>query len=356
MRRRRNILAIILIIILSIIFCFCLFFYVSITPVTSFSNKIKVDIKEGSSTRNVLKTLESEMIIKNSDCALIYSKLFNEPSFKAGVFELDSSWGLDKIFNYLSDDRNVIQLTVDFTIFPGSTIRMIASNLQEYTNLNANELIQKWNDPDYLELLKNDYSFLTDELFNEEIVMKLEGYFFPDTYNLFKETSIDTVTRIFLNNTQRYFDKYSEKFSNSNYSVNEIFTLASIIDYEGNTAEDRKNISSVFYNRLSVGMPLQSSVTRCYAISLKENRNITEWSECEIELDFDSPYDTYQHYGLPPGPIRCISETSLQAALEPNNTNYYFFIGDVCGDGTVYFSENYSQHNNLISEFLTKCQ
>ena len=333
-----------------------IFFFISIQPVSQTSNVIRVDIKEGMSSKAIINTLESKGIIKNRTFALLYSKVFKKPSFKAGTFDLDSSWSLDELFDYMSEDSNIIETTVNFTILPGSTIRMIASNLQESTNLNANELIKKWNDKSYISELMLDYPFLTDEIFNENIIMKLEGYFFPDTYNLYQETDIDTVTRTFLNNTLKYFNKYIDKFNSSNYSINELFTLASIVDYEGNSAEDRKNIASVFYNRINIDMPLQSSVTRCYALSIKENRNITDWKECEVELDFDSPYDTYKFYGLPPGPIRCVSETSLVAVLEPNITNYYYFIGDVCGDGTVYYAETLAKHNQLISEVLSKCR
>ena len=333
-----------------------IFFFISIQPVSKTSNVIRVDIKEGSSSKSIINTLESKGVIKNRTFALLYSKLFKKPNFKAGSFDLDSSWSLDELFEYMSNDSNIIETTVNFTILPGSTVRMIASNLQENTNLNANELIQKWNNKSYISELMLDYPFLTDDIFNENIVMKLEGYFFPDTYNIYKETDIDTVTRTFLNNTLKYFDKYKDKFNSSPYSINELFTLASIVDYEGNTLEDRKNIASVFYNRINIDMPLQSSVTRCYALSIKENRNITDWKECEVALDFDSPYDTYTYYGLPPGPIRCVSETSLVAVLEPNTTNYYYFIGDVCGDGTVYYAETYARHNQLISEVLTKCR
>ena len=333
----------------------CIVFYLLIQPVSQTPNNVEITIKEGSSSRSVLESLESKNIIKSSDAALIYAKLFKKPTFLAGKFVVDSSWSLDKIFEYMSDDKNIIQLTTDFTIFPGSTLRMIASNLQDCTNLNANEILKKWNDKKFVEGLMDDYHFLTKDIFNDDVVMKLEGYLFPDTYNIFKETTIEDVTRVFLDNTNVYYNKYSDLFSKTNMSINEIFTLASIIDYEASDADDRKMVSSVFYNRLNIGMPLQSSVTRCYALSLKENRNITEWSECEIELDFYSPYDTYQNYGLPPGPIRCVSETSLVAALEPSVSNNYYFIGDVCGDGTVYFAETYARHNQYIQEILTKC-
>lgn len=355
MKKVTKVLIVLLSVLVALIAGICIVFFLLIQPVSQTSNNVEITIKEGSSSRTILELLESKNIIKNSDAALIYAKLFNRPTFLAGKFVIDSSWTLDRLFDYMSNEDNVIQLTTDFTIYPGNTLRMIAINLQDCTNLNANEILKKWNDKKFIKSLLNDYGFLTEDIFNQDVVMKLEGYLFPDTYNIFKETSIEDVTRVFLNNTNLYFEKYYDLFAKSNMSINEIFTLASIIDYEASDAEDRKMVSSVFYNRLNIGMPLQSSVTRCYALSLKENRNITEWSDCEIELDFYSPYDTYQNYGLPPGPIRCVSETSLVAALEPSVSNNLYFIGDVCGDGTVYFSETYARHNQYIQEFLTKC-
>ena len=353
--RLTKVLLIILSVIVAIVITISVIFFVSILPVSKRENKVVFRIPDGTPSRKVFELLKNRGYIKNDDFAFMYSKIFTKSDFKAGEFTIDTSWPLKDLIEYMSDTNNIVEITTDFTIYPGSTVRMIATNLQDCTNLNANEIIQKWNDPNYIKELMNDYPFITEELLNEDVVMKLEGYLFPDTYNIFKETSIDDVTRIFLNNTNKYYEKYIDLFKTSRFSTNEIFTLASIIDYEGNTAEDRKVISSVFINRLDMGMPLQSSASRCYAISIHDNRNISSWSECELALDYDSPYDTYQHYGLTPGPIRCISETSLIAALEPADTNYLYFIADVCGDGTVYFSDNYATHNYYIGEYLSKC-
>lgn len=356
MKKSTKILLTIFIVFFLIIAGCVTYFVVNIQPTTKNENKVTITIANGQYSKSVINMLYKNGVIRNNDVAYIYAKLFKLSDFKAGDFEVDSSWTLKELFTYLSDTNNIIDTTINFTILPGSNIRTIALNLQDNTNLNANEIINKWNDMNYINSLKANYPFITDDLNNSAIVMKLEGYLYPDTYNIYKETTIEEVTTIFLDNTLKYFNEFKDLFNQSSLSINEIFTLASIIDYEASKQEDRNNVASVFYNRLEIGMPLQSSVTRCYALSLKENRNITDWAECELDLDFVSPYDTYQVNGLPPGPIRCISESSLSAALKPNNTNYLYFIGDVCGDGTVYFSETYAQHNAYIREYLTKCE
>ena len=146
MKKITKVLFTIFIILFTILIGTIIFFFISIQPVSKNSNIIRVDIKEGMSSKTVINVLESKGVIKNRTFALLYSKLFKKPSFKAGSFDLDNSWNLDELFEYMSNDRNIIESTIDFTILPGSTIRMIALNLQESTNLNANELIKKWND------------------------------------------------------------------------------------------------------------------------------------------------------------------------------------------------------------------
>lgn len=292
MKKTTKILLTIFIVFFLIIAGCVTFFVVNIQPASKNENKVTITIANGQYSKSVINMLYNNGVVKNKDVAYIYAKLFNMSDFKAGDFEVDSSWTLKELFTYLSDSNNIIDTTINFTILPGNNIRTIALNLQDNTNLNANEIINKWNDMNYINSLMNDYPFITNALSDPAIPMKLEGYLYPDTYNIFKETTIEEVTKIFLDNTLKYFNTYKDLFDKSNLSINEIFTLASIIDYEASKAEDRKNVSSVFYNRLSIGMPLQSSVTRCYALSLKENRNITDWSECELALDFMSPYDT----------------------------------------------------------------
>ena len=214
--------------------------------------------------------------------------------------------------------------------------------------------MEYWNDEDIIRGYMDEYPFLTEDIFNDDARYYLEGYLFPNTYNFYRETTPDQITRTFLNETLNIYNKYREDFDNSKLSIHEIFTLASIVQYEGTTLENMQSIASVFYNRLDNGMMLQSSVTICYAINIDKD---DDWRECEYNVSFDSPYNTYKYTGLTPGPILNPGINALVAVLEPADTDYLYFMADVCGDGQVYFAKTFSEHQANVNRYLkdTNC-
>ena len=138
-------------------------------------------------------------------------------------------------------------------------------------------------------------------------------------------------------------------------SLHELITLASIVQYEAATSEDMQRIAGVFYNRLKADMPLQSTVTVCYALYDDLDRSDTDsWKACEASTDIDSPYNTYLHSGLPVGPILNPGEEAIEAVLHPENNDYLFFIADINGvkgeAGKVYYSRTYEEHQKLQEE------
>ena len=142
-----------------------------------------------------------------------------------------------------------------------------------------------------------------------------------------------------------------EKIENSKYSIHEILSIASIIEMESSHVEDRKDVASVIYNRLKNGMAIQSDVTTYYAIKV----DMGERDLYQKELDTYNPYNTRgpnMEGKLPVGPISSVSKTSIEAAIEPNNTDYLFFVADKTGN--VYFSKTASEHNEIIRELRTK--
>ena len=151
------------------------------------------------------------------------------------------------------------------------------------------------------------------------------------------------------------YAKYEEDINASDYSLHELITLASIVQYEAATSEDMQLIAGVFYNRLNSDMPLQSTVTVCYALYDDLDRNDEDsWRTCEASTDIDSPYNTYLHSGLPVGPIVNPGEAAIDAVLHPQESDYYYFIADINGvrgeAGKVYYSETYEQHQQLQEE------
>ncbi len=307
-------------------------------------------ISSNDSPKTILANLEEEGLIKNDTLAYYYSRLFLSPSYKAGSYKLSSDMDLASIIEYISNEENALTDTVVITFTEGSWLKEYAALLAENTNLTSAELLAYWSDEEVVRSYMEDYPFLTEEIFDEDIRYYLEGYLFPDTYEFFRETDLDTVTRRFLDRTLVIYETYAEEIAASDLSVHEIFTLASIVQYEASSSEDMGLVAGVFYNRLEAGMLLQSSVTVCYAMDIDKEGD--SWTACEYNSDYNSPYNTYLYSGLTPGPILNAGEEAIKAVLEPTESNYYYFMADVCGDGTVYYAETLSEHQANVSRYL----
>ena len=204
---------------------------------------------------------------------------------------------------------------------------------------------------DYIKELSKDYPFIQPKsLENDDLMVKLEGYLFPNTYFVSLDATIDDVTRMMLDEFAYIYDVYETEFIDSKLSVEQLLTLASIVQFEAGTPEDMKTIAGVFYNRLEKDMMLQSSVTVCYA--LYDDFDSPE--ACETQVDIDSPYNTYKIDGLPIGPILNPGEEAILAVLEPEENDYLYFVADIhnikSNPGKVYYSKTMEEHNKWIHE------
>jgi len=309
-------------------------------------------IQEGDYGRDVFNKLEDEGYIANSVVAYYYSKFQHPSDFKAGEFEIPADLDLNSLIDYLSNMDNIVYDTVNVTFIEGEWVKDLAQKIGEATNVEANDLLAYWSNADTIRNLSSQYEILkdTDSILGKDVRYALEGYFYPDTYQFYRETSVQEVTETLLDNAQRVYDGFKEDIAKSSYSTHELYTLASIVQYEAATAYDMNMVAGVLYNRLNDGMLLECSVTVCYSIDLEDK---SQWWLCEYNPEYDSPYNTYMYAGLPPGPICSPGYDALYAVLNPIEHGYYFFIADVCGDGQVYYSENLAQHEAYIEEYLT---
>ncbi|MEG0238795.1 endolytic transglycosylase MltG [Anaerorhabdus sp.] len=332
------------------------FFYTdSLKPVSKDSMQSSFIIESGQSMKTVLKNLKDEGLIKNDFTALLFAKFSDLTSVKKGEYTLDKSWSVKQILEYLNDSKSANVNDTRITIIEGDWAKHIASKVASTTNVSEDELFALWNNADYIRSLMGKYPFLTEDIFNDNSRVYLEGYLFPNTYDFFQETTAQDVTEKMLDQTLKIYDKYKADFervsSERGMSIHELFTLASIVQYEASKAEDMKLIAGVFYNRLDTGMMLQSSVTVCYAIDIDKG---DDWMKCEVNPSFDSPYNTYKYTGLPPGPILNPGEAAIEAVLNPTSSKYYYFMADVYGDGTVYYAETYAEHQKNVNKYLKK--
>ena len=349
MKRIRKIILSLLLVIAVLVSAICFYAYNSLKPASNSGSSTFFVIENGSVAKDVISNLADNGIIKDGTIGYLYARIARNADFKAGSFDVPGGLSTSEVFAYLSDSNNIIQDTVSITFIEGDWLKDFAKKLSNNTNLSYEELMNYWKDEQVLNDLISKYDFLTDEILADNIRYPLEGYFFPDTYEFFRTTTPEAVTRKMLDNTNSIYSKYLAQFTSSNLSFHQILTLASIVQYEGVKLEDMKGIASVFYNRLAIGMKLQSSVTVCYSLDLSEDDN---WTKCEFNNDYDSPYNTYLHEGLTPGPIVSPGENAVRAVLEPDTTDYYYFIGDVCGDGSVHFAKTFEEHNQNIKEYL----
>ena len=290
-------------------------------------------VESGENMDSVLERLQEENLIKNSFLVSLHARISGLTQTWEGVFTLNDTMSADEILRRLNDADEAKTNQTLITFPEGSWAKDYAALIEENLGISAEELIAKWNDMEYIRTLAQDYAFLdADTLDNEDYRVRLEGYLFPETYAFDEDADADAVTRTFLDHFQEIYEKYAHDFEDSDMSIHELITLASIVQYEASTAEDMKTIAGVFYNRLQEGMPLQSTVTVCYALYDDLDRSDSEsWKACEASTDIDSPYNTYLNEGLPIGPIVNPGEQAIEAVLHPDENDYLYFIADING-------------------------
>lgn len=343
--KKIHILALVLAFIgLLLISCFIYYQY-NISPVDSSSNaNIEVVIPEGMSSNNIAKTLKDKDLIRSEFFFKVYLRLNNVGSLKASTYLLTKSMSLDEIIDALEKgtaNEDVIRLTFK----EGQTISDYASLIADSTNITREEFINATKDRTLLNALINDYWFLTEEILNEDIYYPLEGYLFPDTYEFAKDNlTSEKIIRTLLDEEEEKLAPYKEQLMDTN--IHSIITLASIAELEGVKDEDRRLIISVFNNRLELGMNLGSDVTTYYAFNEEMDSDLT--SEM---FNTYNPYNTRSSEmagRLPVGPICSPSLSSIEAAINPEESNYLYFVADK--NRNVYFTRSVSEHEAKVQE------
>jgi len=308
---------------------------------------VMVLVEEGDLLSNVSLTLKAHDLIGQPMIFETYAKLMKLTDFKVGVYKVDKGWDALAILTYLNDATNAEKNDVALTIIPGDWAKDVALAISEVSNYTVDEILALWNDKTYLATLDSQYEVITPEIDKTDVKVLLEGYLMPETYFINPNSTIEIITKRILDQTESFYIENKSSFEASTYSIHEIFTLASVVQFEASKPADMKMVAQVFYNRLNKPMRLQSNVTICYALY-----NYTDWKDCEGNKDVVSPYNTYLHDGLPLGPIDNPSATAILSTLNPTMNDYYFFIADVYGDGTVYYAKTYAEHLKNVNKYL----
>ncbi|MFB5194672.1 endolytic transglycosylase MltG [Neobacillus sp. KR4-4] len=320
----------------------------ALKPIDADSKKFKqVDIPLGSSVTGIAETLESNGIIKSAKVFKYYVKLKNEGGFMAGQYQLSPSMDVPEIVNRLKTGKVLAQASFKITIPEGKQLREIAVIMAKATKQNENDVFNKLNDQEFIKSLMAKYpDILTEEILNSSVKYPLEGYLYPATYPFYKNNpSVEEMVAAMLTKTRTVLSDYAEQSEKKKLSVHQLLTMASLVEEEATEKADRKTIASVFYNRIKKGMMLQTDPTVLYAQGKHKARVLYK------DLEVESPYNTYQNTGLPPGPIANAGKSSIEASLDPAQTDFYYFIATA--DGEVIFTKTLEEHNKEKAKHIT---
>lgn len=289
-----------------------------------------ITILRGQNALQIATDLKSEGYIKSKLRFLFYlARDGHWRNLKSGEYDLA---GLD--------DRQIIEKMVS-----GQTAPKIATIIPGWTVADIQKsagIAKVLPDADFgavdVEAFKGKFDFLREIPAGGD----LEGYLFPDTYQLPENASIDDLITPALENFSAKLDLLGrEKIAAKNLSVRDTVIMASILEKEVRTLEDKKIAAGILWKRLGAEMPLQTDATLLY---------YKAGSPDHINKDLDSPYNTYEHTGLPPGPICNPGFDSLEAAIEPVQTDYWYYLS--AADGATVFSKTYDEHLQNIARYL----
>lgn len=310
-------------------------YYSALKPVSTSQNIVIVEIPLGSSPSEIAKLLEDKGLIQKTWAFEWYVRSAGlRDQLKAGTYAFTPSQGVEDIANILAQGEVATKLV---TILPGQRLDQIEATL-----------INSGFAPDDVKAALNpDLYSGHPALVDKPAGASLEGYLYPESFQITSDTKAEDVIRASLDEMQkRLTPEIRAAIAKHGLSVHEGITLASIVEQEVSKEADRATVAQVFLLRLQRGIRLESDVTAFYGAIINGQ---------DPSVLYDSPYNTYLHDGLPIGPISNVSESSLNAVANPSATDYLYFVaGD---DGNTYFSHTLQEHEQLTKEHCHKlCQ
>ncbi|MBX4204889.1 MAG: endolytic transglycosylase MltG [Candidatus Doudnabacteria bacterium] len=304
-------------------------------------------VAKGASTRAIGRALSDQKIINSYWSFVLYVKLHQAgDKIQAGNYVLDRDMSIAEIVDVLTAGK-VISNDRKVTIIEGRSNKQIAADLESRNIVSSRDFTGA--------LASGNFVFKYNDIAKP---MSYQGFLFPDTYVVAKDaTAQQLIQKMLANFESKISDELEKDIADKNLNIKNTVILASIIEKEVGrntsslTADDiaqmqreRELVASVFYNRLSIGMALESDATVNY-ITGKTDRSVTI-----ADTKIKSPYNTYQVRGLPPAPISNPGLGSLRAAINPADTDYIYFLN--APDGTAYFAKTLEEHNLNRQKYL----
>ncbi|MFS9093734.1 endolytic transglycosylase MltG [Streptococcus timonensis] len=321
---------------------------------------VKVQIPEGSNSQEIGSILEKSGLIKHGLLFTAYVKYKNYSDLKSGYYNLQKSMGTEDLIKALQkggtpEPQEVVY--ANLTIPEGFTLEQIAQTVAQLQGefkepLTAEAFMAKVQDENFIAQEVAKYPKLLESLPAKDsgVRYRLEGYLFPATYTIKESTTIESLIDEMLATMDKNLSPHYATIKEKNLTVNELLTIASLVEKEGAKTEDRKLIAGVFYNRLNLGMPLQSNIAILYAEG-KLGQKISLADDVAIDTTIDSPYNVYKNIGLMPGPVDSPSLDAIESSINQTKSDNLFFVANV-QDGKVYFAATKEEHDKNVEEHI----
>lgn len=321
---------------------------------------VRVQIPEGANSQEIGSILEKSGLIKHGLLFTAYVKYKNYSDLKSGYYNLQKSMSTEDLIKALQkggtpEPQEVVY--ANLTIPEGFTLEQIAQTVAQLQGefkepLTAEAFMTKVQDENFIAQEVAKYPKLLESLPAKDsgVRYRLEGYLFPATYTIKESTTIESLIDEMLATMDKNLSPHYATIKEKNLTVNELLTIASLVEKEGAKTEDRKLIAGVFYNRLNLGIPLQSNIAILYAEG-KLGQKISLADDVAIDTAIDSPYNVYTNIGLMPGPVDSPSLDAIESSINQTKSDNLFFVANV-QDGKVYFAATKEEHDKNVEEHI----
>lgn len=333
----------------------------SLQPVDADSKQyVTVQIPEGANVQEIGKTLEDAGLIKHGLVFGLYAKYKNYADLKSGYYNLQKSMSTEDIIHELQKGGTAEAqepVLAALTIPEGYTIDQMAQAVGQLQGdfkepLTADAFLAKVQDENFISQEVAKYPSLLESLPTKEsgARYRLEGFLFPATYSIKESTTVESLIDEMLAAMDKTLAPHYSTIKSKNLTVNELLTIASLVEKEGAKTDDRKLIAGVFYNRLNLGMPLQSNIAILYAQG-KLGQKISLADDAGIDTSINSPYNVYTNLGLMPGPVDSPSLDAIESSINQTKSENLYFVADVT-DGKVYYASNKEEHDRNVADHI----
>ena len=307
---------------------------------------VNVHIPDGATDDEIADILKKDGLIRNTTIFKAWLKTHSATNFQAGDFYISPSMNNKQIVSQLQGGggRPVVGHVL---VKEGQTIDQIGDTVAKNTKYSKKEFLALMKDKKFLNSLEKKYpTLLSSSMKKKNVRYHLEGYLFPANYDVYQGASLNELVTQMVEKENEVLKPYYSDIKKQHLTVQEVLTLASLVEREGVKDEDRRKIAGVFFNRLEAGMPLQSDISVMYAL----NTHKTSLSLKDVKVK--SPYNLYVHKGYGPGPFNNPSLNSISAVLHPldRSENYLYFVADL-KTGKVEFSHTLDEHEAKNASF-----